>query len=133
MWIWLTSKQWTAWRITTWWKRTNEGLRGARSVSPCFTLFCEFPWRWCCCLVLVLFGCVLFGCLFATREFLPELAFSHIQIPVVDRQCLVLARQCKKKKTRPHSGPKEWQPNVVWCYCGGVVLLWWCGVIVVVF
>ena len=21
---------------------------------------------------------------------------------------------------------------VVWCYCGGVVLLWWCGVTVVV-
>ena len=32
--VWLTSKQWMASRITTWWKRTNEGLRGAR----CFTL-----------------------------------------------------------------------------------------------
>ena len=42
--IWLTSEQWIAWRITTWWKRTYEGLRGARFVSPCLTLFCEFFW-----------------------------------------------------------------------------------------
>ena len=47
-------------------RRGNEGLRGARSVSPCFTLFCEFPCGgagvWClCCLVCVclvwLFSC----------------------------------------------------------------------------
>ena len=28
--IWRTSKQLTTWRSTSWWKRTFEGLRGAR-------------------------------------------------------------------------------------------------------
>ena len=32
---------------------------------------------------------------------------NHRLIPVVDRPCLALVRQCRKKKTRPHSGPKE--------------------------
>ena len=38
--------------ITTWWKRTFEGLRGA-FVSPRFTLFCAFPWSMVVGLVLV--------------------------------------------------------------------------------
>ena len=59
---------------------------------------------------MLLFGaCVVWlcfvGCQFATGEFLPELAFSHIKIRVVDRQCLVLARQCKGKKKLPLRDP----------------------------
>ena len=60
--IWLTSNHLTTWRSTTWWKRTFEGLRGARlfhlvSLSLQISL-AELPglvpWPLCgCCLLLV--------------------------------------------------------------------------------
>ena len=48
----------------------------------------------CACFVWVVFALV--GCFLASREFL-VISFL-IKIPVVDRQCLVLARQCREKK-----------------------------------
>ena len=33
---------WMAWRITTWWKRCYEGLRGARFVSPLSHIILRF-------------------------------------------------------------------------------------------
>ena len=70
-------------------------------VSPCFANFpgggagvlCLFCWvLGCVCLVLLFFVC--FQGISAVISFL-----SH-HIPVVDRQCLVLARQCRKKKKK---------------------------------
>ena len=56
-----------AWRITTWWKRCYEGLRGARFVSPLSHIFCEFSQDvvgFCCLFVCLLVLCVVlwFGC-----------------------------------------------------------------------
>ena len=55
-----------AWRITTWWKRTYEGLRGLVSLS-----FANFPGSgvvvWCL-LVGVCLGFVFFCCFLASRE-----------------------------------------------------------------
>ena len=45
MYTWLTSEQWMAWRITIWWKRTYEGLRGARFVSLVSPSFANSPGR----------------------------------------------------------------------------------------
>ena len=47
-----------AWRITTWWKRCNEGLRGARGVSPVSHHFANFHWTG---RFVFLFACVLLG------------------------------------------------------------------------
>ena len=62
-------------------------------------------WRWCCWLVLVgwcvwVFGlCFVLACCFlAPGEFRPLISFHLLKIPVVDRPCLVLDRQCRKKK-----------------------------------
>ena len=100
-----------AWRITTWWKRCIEGLRGG---AGCFTLFHMilriFIGRGVClvlfCLVvlLVLVFVVFCVCLcfwvavFFQWKFCIQFAFHSFEFPVVDRQCLVLDRQCRKKK-----------------------------------
>ena len=54
---------WMAWRITIWWKRCYEGLRGARFVSPLSHIILRiFTGR--CVLVVLWFGVCLgcFGC-----------------------------------------------------------------------
>ena len=86
--IWLTSKYVTTWRSTSWWKRTFEGLRGAH----CFTLF----HRW------YLFGLVVFGwvLLFVCFVFSGKSVFNPTHFPVVDRPCLALVRQCRKKTSK---------------------------------
>ena len=88
----------TAWRITTWWKRTYEGLfsftlshlvlRISLAGFLCLVLwlvcgFCLFV----CCLCVLLVSC-----------FQGNLISILLIIPVVDRPCLALARQCRKKK-----------------------------------
>ena len=42
---------------------------------------------------------VLACCFLAPGEFLPLISFHLLKIPVVDRPCLVLDRQCREKKT----------------------------------
>ena len=76
--------------ITTWWKRTFEGLRGAR-MFHLFHSVRKFPWAFCLawCLAGVWVVCWLvlcFGC-FSFRGNL-----SSQSIPVVDRPCLALVR-----------------------------------------
>ena len=103
---WRTSQTWTTWRITTWRKRTFEGLRGAllfHLVSPSLQIsLVVLPGR-CLALVWVLVFSVVFGLVvwvlffvlgFASREIWTQ----SIQFPVVDRPCLVLVRHCRKKK-----------------------------------
>ena len=94
-----------AWRITTWWKRCYEGLRGARFVSPLsHIIFAIFHWTWW--VWLFVFCCVCgLPCLplFASRVFPVKILHPirvsfHFEFPVVDRLCHVLARQCRKKK-----------------------------------
>ena len=82
--------------VTTWWKRTFEGLRGAR----CFTSFH---------LVLLISLAVFVGgvlvCVWVLVAFCFLVCVAHGEIssilrfiPVVDRPCLALVRQCRKKK-----------------------------------
>ena len=70
-----------AWRISTWWKRTNEGLRGARFVLPCLTQFCQFPLSRCCCFGVCWWVGVWFclSCCFSCRpgELLHPISFQN--------------------------------------------------------
>ena len=88
--------------------RTYEGLRGARLVSLVSLCFANFPGSvavaWCllfcvfCLFGLCVFVWFVFCCLLAFREISATNSLSILlKIPVVDRQCLVLVRQCRKK------------------------------------
>ena len=115
--IWLTSNYWTTWRSTTRWTRTYEGLRGARlfhlvSLSLRISLT-DLPGP--CLGLCVGVACfVVLGCLFVGFFLLGKFDLNHMLIPVVDRPCLALVRQCRKKKqttgrragslSRPSSG-----------------------------
>ena len=80
------------------WKRTFEGLRGARLfhlVSLSLQGRIALPGALACVWVLLVFGLFVFFFGF----FLPgKFDFNPTQIPVVDRPCLALVRQCRKKK-----------------------------------
>ena len=89
---------------TIWWKRTSERL--LRGGARCFTLGFAGKFHW---LPVCLFGFCLgfvfwFGVLF---WFCPVKFLSHTHVQsyksIVDRPCLVLDRQCSKKKCRMHS------------------------------
>ena len=88
---------WTTWRITTWRKRTFEGLRGAflfHFVSPSLQISLvglPGPVPGLCVGVGLLVCFVVVFCLSWGN-----LSQSQL-IPVVDRPCLVLVRQCRKK------------------------------------
>ena len=77
------------------WTRTFEGLG-----RVCFTLFhlvCKFPWLGLVCCFWLVCGCFLFwiGLCFC---FLPgNLISIPLKLLVVDRPCLALVRQCRKK------------------------------------
>ena len=98
--IWLTFNYWTTWRSTTRWTRTYEGLRGAHmfylvSLSLQISLT-DLPGSClglCVCCLSCCFCWV--GCWFLS---LGKFDLNHRLIPVVDRPCLGLVRQCKKKK-----------------------------------
>ena len=98
--IWLTSNHWTTWRSTTRWTRTFEGLRGARmfhlvSLSLQISL-ADLPGP---CLGLCVGVACFWLVLFLVGFFLPgKFDFNLMLIPVVDRPCLALVRQCRKKK-----------------------------------
>ena len=82
--------------------RTFEGLRGARM----FHLVCKFPLLVCGpCLGLCVGVACFVACLggFVVGFFLTEkFDLNHMLIPVVDRPCLALVRQCRKKKESHH-------------------------------
>ena len=72
----------------------------------CFTWFhlvCKFPWMFClaralaCVWVLLVLLFCWVGCWFLS---LGKFDLNHRLIPVVDRPCLALVRQCRKKKKR---------------------------------
>ena len=111
--IWLTSNYWTTWRSTTRWTRTFEGLRGARmfhlvSLSLQISL-ADLPGP---CLGLCVGVACFWLVLFLVGFFLPgKFDFNLMLIPVVDRPCLALVRQCRKKKSCPSSIPTwlDWE------------------------
>ena len=64
-----------------------------------FHLVCKFPW------IFAWFGFLwvllcLVGVLFLLAFAFGEICFLSSPIPVVDRQCLALVRQCRKKKRK---------------------------------
>ena len=78
---------WMAWRITTWWKRCFEGLRGARLFHLVSLFFCEFSLDVACWLFLCVVGwflvfcCCCFGLLcFFQWKFCIQLAFQFFRI-----------------------------------------------------
>ena len=104
-------RYWYGWHLTIWQRGGvlhggREPLRGWEG-RVCFTLFhlvCKFPWQ--ICLAWCLGLCVGVACfwlvLFLVGFFLPgKFVFNLMLIPVVDRPCLALVRQCRKKKDRP--------------------------------
>ena len=116
--IWLTSNHWTTWRSTTRWTRTFEGLRGARmfhlvSLSLGISL-ADLPGP---CLGLCVGVACFWLVLFLVGFFLPgKFDFNLMLIPVVDRPCLALVRQCRKKKTTdPHILPCPSMDTLVDC------------------
>ena len=90
----------------------------------CFTLFhlvCKFPWQIClaralaCVWVLLVLLLVLGG--FVVGFFLTgKFDLNHMLIPVVDRPCLALVRQCREKK-KLHD-PNHWVKSPLSLGCG---------------
>ena len=81
-----------------------RGLRGTRTFHL-FHLFCKFPW------IFAWFGFVgvaLLVCLFFLAFAFGEICFLSSPIPVVDRQCLALVRQCRKKKNNTNNRLIVW-------------------------
>ena len=92
--IWETSKHGQRGAILLGGRELVRGLRGTRTFHL-FHLFCKFPW------IFAWFGFVgvaLLVCLFLLAFAFGEICFLSSLIPVVDRQCLALVRQCRKKK-----------------------------------
>ena len=87
----------------------EEMLWGAERGAICFTLvshyFANFHWTWCVgCFCVLLCGLVFVFLWFFLVKILHSIRVSlHFEFPVVDRLCLVLARQCRKKKLKSRS------------------------------
>ena len=108
--VWLTFNYWTTWRSTTRWTRTYEGLRGARKfhlVSLCLQISLTVLLGSCLGLCVVVVCFVVFVGLVVGFFLLGKFDLNHRLIPVVDRPCLALVRQCRKKKAKCpwHRGP----------------------------
>ena len=91
--IWETSKHGQRGAIPLGGRELVRGLRGTRTFHL-FHLFCKFPW------IFAWFGFVgvaLLVCVFLLAFSFGEICFLSSFIPVVDRQCLALVRQCRKK------------------------------------
>ena len=99
--IWKTSKHGQRGAILLGGRELVRGLRGARTFHL-FHLVCKFPWifawlvAWRFVGVALLVGLGVFCCLFWFA--FGEICLQSSLIPVVDRQCLALVRQCRKKK-----------------------------------
>ena len=96
-----------AWRITTWWKRSHEGLRGARRFTFVSHLFAKFHRTLCVgfclfgglCLVLVCVG--LFCLCDGLVNFLHSISTSSFHVSsIVYRLCFTLAREKKNIETK---------------------------------
>ena len=93
--IWETSKHGQRGAILLGGRELVRGLRGTRTFHL-FHLVCKFPWIFAwfgfcgCCFVWLV-------CLFLLAFAFGEICFLSSLIPVVDRQCLALVRQCRKK------------------------------------
>ena len=74
----------------------ERGRAVSHLVSPGFANFSGGGAVFWCLGCLVVF--VLFCCFLASEAISAVISFHLIKIPVVDRQCLVLAPQCRKKK-----------------------------------
>ena len=103
--IWETSKNGQRGAILLGGRELVRGLRGTRTFHL-FHLFCKFPW------ISAWFGfvgvgllCVCFGFCFR------EICFLSSLIPLVDRQCLALVRQCRKKKKRASTVHDNQEPQ----------------------
>ena len=92
--IWETSKHGQRGAILLGGRELVRGLRGTRTFHL-FHLFCKFPWifAW-----VGFVGVALLVCLFLLAFAFGEICFLSSLIPVVDRQCLALVRQCREKK-----------------------------------
>ena len=94
--IWKTSKHGQRGAILLGGRELVRGLRGTRTFHL-FHLVCKFPWIFAwfgfcgCCFVWLV-------CLFLLAFAFGEICFLSSLFPVVDRQCLALVRQCRKKK-----------------------------------
>ena len=92
-----------------------RGLRGTRTFHL-FHLFCKFPW------IFAWFGFVgvaLLVCLFLLAFAFGEICFLSSLIPVVDRQCLALVRQCRKKKSKGSKSRSLSRSTTREASCGG--------------
>ena len=101
--IWETSKHGQRGAILLGGRELVRGLRGTRTFHL-FHLFYKFPW------IFAWFGFVgvaLFACLFLLAFAFGEICFLSSPIPVVDRQCLALVRQCRKKKGKKKKEKKS--------------------------
>ena len=81
---------------TTWRKRTSEGLErdaDVSPVSPFLQISLDLCLVWFC-------GRCFVVCLFLLAFAFGEICFLSSLIPVVDRQCLALVRQCREKKKK---------------------------------
>ena len=95
--IWKTSKHGQRGAILLGGRELVRGLRGTRTFHL-FHLVCKFPWIFAwfgfcgCCFVWLV-------CLFLLAFAFGEICFLSSLFPVVDRQCLALVRQCRKKNS----------------------------------
>ena len=91
--LWETSKHGQRGAILLGGRELVRGLRGTRT----FHLFHLLPISLDLCLVWFCGRCFVV-CLFLLAFAFGEICFLSSLIPVVDRQCLALVRQCRKKK-----------------------------------
>ena len=95
--IWKTSKHGQRGAILLGGRELVRGLRGTRTFHL-FHLVCKFPWIFAWFVLWVLLCLV--GVLVLLAFAFGEIWVLSSLIPVVDRQCLALVRQCRKKKIR---------------------------------
>ena len=86
-----------------------RGLRGTRTFHL-FHLVCKFPWTFAWLGFLWVLLCLV-GVLLLLAFAFGEICFLSSFIPVVDRQCLALVRQCREKKMTNHSQPQIHSPH----------------------
>ena len=122
--IWETSKHGQRGAIILGGRELVRGLRGTRTFHL-FHLVCKFPW------IFAWFGfcgwCfVWLVCLFLLAFAFGEICFLSSLFPVVDRQCLALVRQCRKKKVKKDLACFQIQEiaSSFQSFCNGFCITW---------